>query len=60
MALVFYCPHCGGQNFVAPERLKHREKAVVCWICNEEIPWDFLERLEDRSRDEKEEKGGKE
>ncbi len=58
MALVFDCPHCGGQNFVAPERLNHRERPVVCWICNKEIPWSFLEELARDEKREKEESGG--
>jgi len=57
MALVFDCPHCGGQNFVASERLGHRERPMVCWVCNREIPWEFLESLvqDQRTQKEKEE-----
>ncbi len=64
MALVFHCPHCGGQNFVAPERLGHRERPVMCWICGREIPWDFLESLASgqgtREGKEGDKRGGKE
>jgi|GEM_PF-1644670 len=45
MALVFNCPHCGAQNFVSPERLKHREREVVCWVCHHPFSWEFLEGI---------------
>ncbi len=45
MALVFDCPHCGAQNFVSQERLRHRERTVTCWVCGRPLPWEFLERI---------------
>ncbi len=57
MTLIFNCPHCGGQNFVASQRLNHRERSVVCWICNRTFSWTFLEELTNgRRRAEKVEK----
>lgn len=45
MALVFNCPRCGAQNFVSPQRLKHREREMVCWVCRTPFSWEFLEGI---------------
>ncbi len=36
---------------MSPERLNHREKPVVCWICNMTISWTFLESLAEGGRE---------
>lgn len=59
MALVFNCPYCMGQNFVALERLKIKGSPVKCWLCGREIPWELLEELSLRNERRRSGAGGK-